>query len=66
MGNNCGPLVADLSLFSYERDFRYCLFLTIVKLIILLNRSTLVQDVKMPFPILIILVQRKNGKSDNS
>ena len=33
MGNNCGPLVADLSLISYERDFRYCLFLTIVKVV---------------------------------
>ena len=33
MGTNCAPLVADLFLFCYERDFM--LSLTIIKLIIL-------------------------------
>ena len=40
MGTNCAPLVADLFLFCYERDF----MLTIIKLI-LLKLLTLPPDI---------------------
>ena len=42
MGTNCAPLVADLFLFCYERDFM--LSLTIIKLI-LLKLSTQPPDI---------------------
>ena len=43
MGTNCAPLVADLFLFCYERDF-CCLCQTIIKLI-LLKLLTLPPDI---------------------
>ena len=34
-GTNCAPLVADLFLFCYERDFMLSLYQTIIKLVLL-------------------------------
>ena len=43
MGTNCAPLVADLFLFCYERDFMLSLS-AIIKLM-LLKLLTLLQDI---------------------
>ena len=44
MSTNCAPLVADLFIFCYERDFMLSLFLTIIKQM-LLKQLTLPQDI---------------------
>ena len=43
MGNNCAPLVADLFLFCYERDFM--MSLSVISRLMLLVRLTLHPDI---------------------
>ena len=57
MGTNCAPLVADLFLFCYERDFM--LSLSDNNQQILLKHLTLPQDIWMICLILILLILHK-------
>ena len=43
MGTNCAPLVADLFLFCYERDFM--MFFLMIRRLMLLMLLTLLQDI---------------------
>ena len=54
MGTNCAPLVADLFLFCYERDFMMS-FLMISRLMLLM-RLTLLPDIWTIFQILIMFI----------
>ena len=52
MGTNCAPLIADLFLFCYERDF-------MLLILILLKLLTPPPNIYMTYLILIILILNK-------
>ena len=57
MGTNCAPLVADLFLFCYERDFM--LSLSDNNQTVIIEDFTQPPDIQMTYLILIILILNK-------